>query len=242
MKRSTIGWTDFSGGELNFVIGCTPVSEGCSHCYARAVVEDRGGRDFSKVTIYPGKLRGLRTAWFTVRDGEYRRGAGTRPMAFVVDLGDLFHPDVPDAFIAEAREALAGRDDVDWQILTKRPERLKELRFSGNVWLGVTVEGPRYLGRIDQLRQIPAKVKFVSFEPLLERVTPDLRGISWVIVGGESGVDRRPFDVAWARSLRDQCAEAGIPFFYKQGSDRWPGMDDVLDGQTFKEWPRAAKR
>jgi protein gp37 len=103
--------------------------------------------------------------------------------------------------------------------------------------LGVSVEGPRYLDRLDRLREIGAGVRFVSFEPLLGPVEPDLTGIDWVIVGGESGTDRRPFNVEWARVLRDRCAAAGVAFFYKQGSGRWPGMDDVLDGQTYKAWP-----
>jgi protein gp37 len=236
VRRSSISWTDFSGGDLNFVIGCTPASEGCEHCYARALIEERGGRDFSRVTVYPRKLAALARADFRTDGVPFRRGPGSRPLAFAVDLGDLLHPEVPEAFVRQAFAVMAGRSDVDFQVLTKRPRPLP-FPVPGNVWLGVSVENERHLDRLEVLRGIPAAVRFVSFEPLLGPVRPDLAGISWVIVGGESGEGRRAFDKRWALELRDQCAASGVAFFFKQGSGLWPGADDLLDGVKCKAFP-----
>jgi len=237
-KLSPIEWTDFSGGALNFVIGCTPVSEGCEHCYARRWGE-RWGRDFGKVTIYADKLAQLSSAQFLP---PFRR-SNHRPMAFVVDLGDLFHSDVPDEFIAEALDIFRLRDNVDWQVLTKRPERMLHLwgnaKLPRNVWVGVTAETQRQADmRLPLLAEIPAAVRFVSVEPMLEPVTlPRMDAIHWVICGGESGPERRPFDKAWAWSLREQSHAVGVLFFFKQGSASKPGQDFLLEGQVVRQWP-----
>lgn len=180
MKASAIGWTDYSGGDLNFVTGCTPVSEGCQHCYARAIAR-RFGRDFDTVVCDEEKL--LRAAR---RDYGHspKRGLGRKPMCFVCDTGDLFHEDVPIHFLQLAWQSMAYRDDVIWQVLTKRPERALDffnaygyqyqLGGEPHIWLGVTAENQRTADeRIPILLDIPAAVRFVSVEPMLGPVDLD---------------------------------------------------------------------
>lgn len=258
VKTSAIGWTDFSGGDLNFVTGCTPVSEGCQNCYARAIYE-RWGKDHSIVTAHEDKLNRLARAKFP--EHSPKRGKEHRPMAFVCDTGDLFHESVPDDFIMYALEVLESRPDVIWQVLTKRPERMRETLRMGapgaslreNVWLGVTAENQRRANeRIPLLLDTPAAVRFVSVEPMLGEV--DLRGgsgeiwpwaeavlngqgIDWVICGAESGPHRRPFKVEWAQELYEQCKDAAVPFFGKQDSGSRPGTPLLIEEQIIHEWP-----
>lgn len=255
MKRSTIGWTDFSGGDLNFVTGCTPVSEGCQHCYARRIYE-RFGKDFNAVTVHQDKLDRLLVKDFPQDNN--KRGPHTKPMAFLCDTGDLFHESVPDVFIDKAFTIMMQRQDVVWQILTKRADRMRDtfLRYQQmnepyakangwpypirHIWLGVTAENQKRADeRIPLLLQTSASVRFVSFEPLLGAIDHvSLEGISWAIVGGESGPDARPMHLDWARSLRDQCKAAGIAYFFKQQNGPRPGMNPVLDGETWHQWPK----
>lgn len=263
-RRSSIAWTDYSGGDANFVCGCTPVSEGCRACYAKAIYE-RFGRDFSNVQADEDKL-GRLESW--IPKPPWKRMDSTRPwigrpMCFVCDTGDLFHPDVPNDFIASALDVMASRDDVDWQVLTKRPERFHDVLWfmddcwlgdsaynvtrevigpPPNIWLGVSVENQaRADERIPLLLQVPAAVRFLSVEPMLEPIdlNPWLPKLDWVICGGESGPRRRAFDVTWALHLEAQCRGAGIPFLYKQGSALKPGQDNELPGRGIvQEWPR----
>lgn len=266
MKTSPIGWCDYSGGDLNFVTGCTPISEGCAHCYAR-VIYDRYGRDFSQVTFHEDKLRRLRTKRFPQYSP--KRGAPHRPMAFVCDTGDLFHESLWFDGIMWAFDVFAQHQDVIWQVLTKRPERMLQeaLRWCegnnvetlpANVWLGVTAENQeRADERIPILLDTPAAVRFVSIEPMLgpvdlcEVLMPDGdhlgrglhnwgsdSGIDWVVAGAESGPKRRPFDVQWAVDLYEQCREGGVKFFGKQDSGLYPGEPLVLPGYgVVQEWP-----
>lgn len=259
MKTSAIGWTDFSGGDLNFVTGCTPVSEGCQNCYARAIYE-RWGKDHSIVTAHEDKLTRLARAKFS--EHSPKRGKEHRPMAFVCDTGDLFHESVPDDFIMYALEVLESRPDVIWQVLTKRPERMREILRMGapgaslreNVWLGVTAENQRRANeRIPLLLDTPAAVRFVSVEPMLGPVDlwwteacrrcmpthyePVIRYLDWVICGAESGPKRRPFDVAWAADLYHQCKDAAVPFFGKQDSGLRSGAPLLINGQEIRRWP-----
>lgn len=257
MIRSKISWCDFSGRDLNFVTGCTPVSPGCANCYARAIYE-RFGRDFSTVTWSWEKL-------YHATGREYPqvgnvRGPGSKPICFVCDTGDLFHKEVPYGLSASAIIWMGERDDVDWAVLTKRPENIpSDVTWPDNVWLGVTAENQaRADERIPLLMDIPAKVRFVSVEPMLGPVSiekwlwdgmrPGQEGkytqheyrlglVHWVICGGESGPKRRPFDPTWAFHLWAECREAGVPFFFKQGSGLRPGTDDRLAGHEIKEWP-----
>ena len=180
MKLSKIGWCDFSGGDLNFITGCTPVSAGCRECYGRRIYE-RFGRDFSKVRMHPDKLRRLERKRFP----EYspKRGAPHKPMCFPCDTGDLFHEAVPFPFVHNALDVMAGRRDVTWQVLTKRPKRLhtamqtwtmtrvmtegKPVDLS-NIWLGVSVENQQAADELfPLLLETPATVRFVSVEPML---------------------------------------------------------------------------
>ena len=242
-KHSSIGWTDFSGGDLNFICGCTKISPGCQGCYARRIYK-RFGKDFSKVTVYPDKLERLLT-WQP--QPPYKRGPGSRPMAFPVDMGDLLHEEVPDWFIFRAFQVMSARADIDWLVLTKRARRMRRLlgmqHRAENIWLGVSVESPDYLWRIDELLKTPAAVRWISYEPALAPIdiTPYLLGISWICIGAESGANRRLFKRTWAWDVLDQCRAANVPCFLKQDSGPRPGAP-LLDrkGNEVKEFPNAS--
>jgi len=252
MQRSKIGWTDYSSGNANFVTGCTPVSEGCANCYARRIYE-RFGWDFSQVQIHPDKLKRLMSS-DRPREGN-KLGPGKRPMVFVCDTGDLFYPSVPDWFLMDAFYLMALFKTSIYQMLTKRPDRMqrwlsswpwwgREAKGLGeNIWLGASVENQRRADeRLVYLFNTPAALRFVSLEPMLEpmNIEPYLRkGIEWVIVGAESGPNRRPFDPAWAKDIYEQCQRAGVPFFGKQDSGLYPGVPLLIDGKIIHEWPNA---
>ena len=162
---------------------------------------------------------------------------------FVNSMSDLFHADVPLDYIRGVFDVMRRAHWHRFQVLTKRADRLAalspKLDWSPNVWMGVSVESDKYRGRIDELRATTAGTKFLSLEPLLGPLESlDLRGIQWVIVGGESGPGARPMDPEWAMDLRDQCRRANVPFFFKQ----WGGKNKkqagrVLDGRTWDELP-----
>ena len=252
MRVSKIGWCDFSGGALNVVTGCTPVSEGCAHCYARRIY-NRFGLDFSNVVTHPDRLRRLQTMQFPTHSP--KRGAPYRPMAFVVDTGDLFHPDVPGDFVHEVLWVLANRTDVVWQILTKRPRRMRDVIVSlqphdwakqlDHMWFGVSVSNQRTADiRIPVLLDTPVAVRFVSVEPMLGPLNlnwwlpwGDYHSLDWIVVGAESGPDRRPFDTEWAEGVLHDCHDASVPCFLKQGSGLRPGVPLIVDGQEWHEWP-----
>lgn len=208
--NSTIEWTEAT---WNPVTGCTKVSPGCAHCYAETFAERfRGvpGHPYERgfdLQLRPERLK-QPLEW-------------TRPrLIFVNSMSDLFHEDVPIDFIRSVFDTMQSADWHTFQILTKRSRRLAELAqllpWPDNVWMGVSVENQRWTSRIDDLREVPAKVRFLSCEPLLGPLNLDLRGIAWVIVGGESGARARPMKAEWARSIRQQCRDAGVPFFFKQ--------------------------
>ena len=162
---------------------------------------------------------------------------------FVNSMSDLFHDEVPSEFIKYAFDVMRRADWHQYQVLTKRSGRLRELSpfldWEPHIWMGVSVESEKYLYRIDDLRKTEAAIKFLSLEPLLGPLRKlDLREIDWVIVGGESGPGARPMNPAWATDLRDQCLNAGVPFFFKQ----WGGVHKKkagrnLDGRTWDEMP-----
>lgn len=260
MKQSTIGWCDFSGGNLNFVSGCTQVSEGCANCYARAIAE-RFGRDFDTVLWDEDKLHAAMASKYILTDlaiaHRYKRGYGSRPICFVCDTGDLFHVDVPNEFIFSTMEMMGKRADVDWMILTKRPERMAQLALEEdslfsrgesypNIWIGVTAENQaRADERIIVLADSWKGPRFISVEPMLEPIDleePLFYGwLDWVIVGAESGPNLRPFEASWARELYQECRHAHIPLFGKQDSDRFPGRPLHIDGVMIHEWPESRK-
>ena len=225
MSNSNIEWTEQT---WNPVTGCTKISPGCKHCYAEAMarrlqaMSSPAYRNGFVLTLHEDRL-----------DEPLRRKKPT--VYFVNSMSDLFHEDVPDAFIEQVMAVAAQTPQHTYQILTKRAERLPRF-FSqrpvpGNVWLGVSVENRRYgLPRIDHLRPVAARVRFLSVEPLLEDLGPlNLDGIQWVIVGGESGPDARPMRQEWALAVREQCQAAHVAFFFKQWGT-W-GADGVRRDQ-----------
>jgi protein gp37 len=235
---SRIEWTDAT---WNPVRGCTKISPGCTRCYAETFAEQfRGvrGHPYEQgfdLRLVPEKLADP-LLW------------PSRRRVFVNSMSDLFHADVPDEYIARVAHVMAAADWHTYQVLTKRSERMAELlrtklRFAAelpHVWWGVSVENRKHgLPRIDHLRAAPAAVRFLSVEPLLEDLgRVDLTGIDWMIVGGESGHGARPMKVEWVRSLRDQCGESGVAFFFKH----WGGVHKSaagreLDGRTYDEQP-----
>jgi len=195
-------------------------------------------RDGFKFTIHPRDLE-LPLRW-------------TKPqMIFVNSMSDLFHEDMPTWFLNRIFRVMTYADQHIYQILTKRPQRMLafcEQYVSQNgpipeyVWMGVTVENQRAIPRVGILRRVPVQTRFLSAEPLLESLGPlDLRGISWVIVGGESGPNHRPMNPVWVREIRDQCQAQEIPFFFKQwGGLRAKSGGKELDGRTWLEYPQAA--
>jgi protein gp37 len=166
---------------------------------------------------------------------------------FVNSMSDLFHEDIPESFIRRVFDVIRQASWHDFQILTKRAERLAELKdaweWPENAWIGVSVESHAYLGRLAALRRVPAKIRFLSAEPLLGPLADlCLDGLHWVIVGGESGPGARAMRVEWVREIRDQCAAAKVPFFFKQwGGVRKAATGRDLDGLTWDALPRSAR-
>ena len=231
--NSHIEWTDAT---WNPVTGCTKISPGCKHCYAERLakrlkamgqVNYRNGFD---VTLQPQMLQ-LPLHWKSPR------------RIFVNSMSDLFHEDVPTAYILEVFEVMHRAHWHQYQILTKRSERARNLsgllKWAPQIWMGVSVENADYAYRIDDLRKTGAHLKFLSLEPLLGPLPKlNLRSIDWAIVGGESGPGARPIDPAWVTDLRDQCLSSGVPFFFKQ----WGGVQKkksgrTLDGRTWDDMP-----
>jgi len=237
--NSQIEWTDAT---WNPVRGCTKISPGCKHCYAETFAERfRGvtGHPYEQgfdLRLVPEKL----TEPFTWRSPK---------LVFVNSMSDLFQDGVPDEFVELVSRVMVTANWHTYQVLTKRSERLRDmldrpLGFAAekeNIWWGVSVEDRKYgLPRIDHLRRAPAKVRFLSIEPLLEDLGElDLAGIAWVIVGGESGPGARPMKREWVISIRRQCREQRVPFFFKQwGGVRKARNGRELDGRTYDAYPK----
>lgn len=231
---SRIEWTQTT---WNPVTGCTKISPGCKFCYAERFAERfRGvsGHPYEQgfdLKLHPGRLD-QPLSWRKPR------------VVFVNSMSDLFHEGIPADFIRRVFQVMRQARHHTFQVLTKRPENLSRFvqdhldEIPENVWLGVSVETQHYAWRIDYLRQVPSRVRFLSCEPLLGPVSLDLSGIHWVIVGGESGPGARPMRVEWARHILRQCKKQNVPFFFKQ----WGGVHKgrtgrVLDGKTWDEMP-----
>ena len=233
MNSTSIEWTDAT---WNPVTGCTEVSPGCDHCYARTFAN----------------------RWLGIRGHPYEQGFAVtlRPerldeplrwkhprRVFVNSMSDLFHIAVPEPFIRHVFATMAAAPQHQFQVLTKRADRMERvvgrLDVPHNVWLGVSVETPAYYSRIRHLQRTEAPVRFLSCEPLIAALDDlPLDNIDWVIVGGESGPGARPMRAAWVRSIRGQCRAAGIAFFFKQ----WGGVQKkrngrLLDGRTWDAMP-----
>ncbi len=232
--NSKIEWTDAT---WNPVTGCNKVSPGCKHCYALRFSERfRGtpGHPFEQgfdLRMWPERLK-LPLAWKIPR------------RIFVNSMSDLFHERVPLAFIEQVFETMAACPQHQFQVLTKRPEQLLKLCGSldwpENVWMGVSIENEKYAFRSELLHNVPAKVRFLSVEPLIGPITKlPLRDIHWVIVGGESGPGARPMLRKWVEDIRHQCRRADVAFFFKQwGGVRKHEKGRTLNGRTFDEMPR----
>jgi protein gp37 len=240
--RSSIEWTQAT---WNPTTGCDRVSRGCDNCYAMALAkrlkamgQPRYQRDGDPrtsgpgfgVTCHPDALA-LPYSWKRPR------------LVFVNSMSDLFHAQVPLDFVRQVFEVMGDTPQHTYQLLTKRARRLRRLAGSlpwpPNVWMGVSVEDVDVLDRVDDLRVVPAAIRFLSCEPLLGPLDSlDLAGIDWVIAGGESGRDARPMDVAWVLDLRDRCASGGVPFFFKQWGGRTSKSNGrTLDGRLWDEMP-----
>ncbi len=234
MSKSKIEWTEST---WNPVSGCTKISRGCDNCYAERMamrlkaMGTRGYENGFEVTLHPHAL-------------EKPLKMKKPQVIFVNSMSDIFHEKIPDSFIFQIFDIMNQAHWHTFQVLTKRPKRLAKLadklNWTDNIWMGVTVEANEYVDRVDYLRNTPAKVKFLSLEPLIDSVDRlDYSGIDWVIVGGESGFGARVMKKEWVLQIRDRCKEENIPFFFKQ----WGGVNKKkagrqLEGNYYDELPR----
>jgi len=230
---SSIEWTEAT---WNPVTGCDKISPGCKHCYAERMakrLKAMGQANYLNgftLTLQPHMLE-LPIRW---------RKPST---IFVNSMSDLFHKDVPTDFIQQVFGVMRRAHWHQFQVLTKRADRVArldpELDWAPNIWMGTSVETTKYVGRIDDLRKTRAHVRFLSLEPLLGPLPDlDLGGIHWAIVGGESGPRARPMKPEWVTDIRDQCARASVPFFFKQ----WGGVNKkrtgrILENRIWDEMP-----
>ena len=237
MGRGRIEWTFAT---WNPVTGCSKVSPGCEHCYAERMalrLQSMGMPKYAdgfEVRCHDD-LVDLPLTW-------------RKPhKVFVNSMGDLFHEEVPVEFIKAVFETMRKADWHLFQLLTKRSKRLRELApelpWPENLWMGVTVECEATAWRIADLLTTPAAVKWICAEPLLGPLPIDFTGLNWVIVGGESGPQARPMRAEWVRAIRDRCAAAGVPFFFKQ----WGGVNKkragrMLDGRLYEEYPQPREK
>jgi protein gp37 len=242
--RSAIEWTEAT---WNPVTGCDKISAGCDNCYALALSKRLKAMGVEKyqndgdprtsgpgfgVTVHPAALE------------QPKRWRSPR-VVFVNSMSDLFHAKVPVSFVEDVFDVMRETPQHTYQVLTKRAIRARRLAdrldWPDNMWLGVSVENSQYFSRVDELREIPAAVRFLSCEPLLGSLEGiDLDGMGWVIAGGESGPNYRPMELSWARGIRDDCTQAKVPFFFKQWGGRTPKLlGRELDGRTWDEYPVA---
>lgn len=234
--KSNIEWTEMT---WNPVSGCTKLSQGCKHCYAERMakrLEAMGNKRYRngfQITLHPDLLDVPRR-WRQPR------------VVFVNSMSDLFHDDVPLAYIKRVFATMRDCPQHTFQVLTKRSERLamlaSKLPWPGNIWIGVSVEDSRVLHRVHDLQRVPAAVRFLSLEPLIGPLdTLPLDGIHWVIVGGESGHEARPMEKHWVISIFRQCRAARVPFFFKQwGGVRKEFTGRRLNGRVYDEMPKVA--
>ena len=234
MGISKIEWTEAT---WNPVTGCTKVSSGCLNCYAERMAKRL------QAMGHPSYLNG-----FDITCHEHLLElplTWRKPkMIFVNSMSDLFHESIPDEFIIKVFQVMNQAHWHTFQVLTKRAERLQELSavlpWTRNIWMGVTVENQRYVNRINNLKESAAFTKFISMEPLIGPIEDlDLRGIYWVIVGGESGPGSRPMDKQWVLDIQAQCEFDKAAFFFKQ----WGGINKkkagrLLQGKTWDAMPK----
>lgn len=231
--RSGIEWTETT---WNPVTGCTKISHGCKFCYADRMAKRLQAMGVNKyrngfsVTMHPSTLKDP-LKWRKPR------------LVFVNSMSDLFHEEVPVSFVKDVFQTMNQARHHTFQVLTKRPGRVLEiehnLTWSPNIWLGTSIESERWQFRLEELEKTNAQSKFLSLEPLLGPL-PDIpvKGVDWVIVGGESGPGARPMEADWVREIRDVCVREHVPFFFKQ----WGGVfkkrtGRTLDGRTWDQMP-----
>lgn len=231
--NSKIEWTEAT---WNPVTGCTKISPGCKNCYAERLalrLQLMGQPNYAngfELTLHEHSVE-LPLQWKKPRT------------IFVNSMSDLFHKDIPIEFIKRVFDVMGKAHWHRFQVLTKRADRVLELspklKWTPNIWMGVSVENQNYTSRIDLLRKTDAAIKFLSLEPLLGPLSNlNLKGIDWVIVGGESGPGARLIKQSWVIDIRDQCQKAEVPFFFKQWggvNKKWSGRE--LEGQTWNEMP-----
>lgn len=232
--KSSIEWTEMT---WNPVTGCVKISKGCTHCYAERMAKRLTAMGSARYvngfapTLHDD-LIDLPVRWKKPRT------------VFVNSMSDLFQEAVPDDFIRRVFATMAACPQHTFQILTKRSDRVaslgQTLPWPANVWMGVSVENAKVLDRIDDLRAVPAQVRFLSCEPLIGPLGAlDLDGIHWAIVGGESGPKARPMREEWAQDIREQCEDQGVAFFFKQwGGVRKEKFGRELNGRTYDAMPR----
>jgi len=241
-ETSEIEWTDAT---WNPTTGCTKVSKGCDNCYAERISERfRGVKGHPYEQGFDLKLWHSRVHLPLFWKSPKR--------IFVNSMSDLFHKEIPDSFISDVFDTMELGDWHTYQVLTKRSSllrnfvnrRYKQHPVPAHIWLGVSVEDRTALSRIEHLRQANVSVRFLSIEPLLDRIGKiNLENIHWVIVGGESGPGFRPIEVDWVREIRDQCIESGVAFFFKQwGGIRPKARGNTLDGRRWLQYPRISRR
>jgi protein gp37 len=239
MAETSIEWTDAT---WNPVAGCTIMTAGCTNCYAMRMayrLEAMGVEKYAGLT----RKSGGRAKWtgkiMLDRASLHIPATWAKPRrVFVNSMSDLFHSDVPTDFIREVWQAMKATPRHTYQILTKRPDRMAailskdSLPVLPNVWLGTSVEDGRVLHRLNELRSVPAAIRFVSYEPLIGSVAGgSLHDIHWAIVGGESGPNARPMDPKWIDEIFDQCTDADAAFFFKQ----WGGKNKKAAGRTYRD-------
>jgi protein gp37 len=233
-SSSKIEWTEAT---WNPTTGCHKISPGCTHCYAERFAErwrDIPGHPYEQgfdVKIWPERLT-MPLSWKKPR------------LIFVDSMSDLFNDEVPEEFIKDVFSIMRKAEWHQFQLLTKRPKRMLEIAnnikdWPSNVWAGVSIESQSWMWRSEVLKEIPAKIRFLSCEPLLGSLKLPLDNLHWIIVGGESGVGARPMDIEWVRDIREQCLKADVPFFFKQ----WGGVQKKkqgreLDGRTWDYFPK----
>jgi protein gp37 len=232
-QTSAIEWTEAT---WNPVTGCSQISPGCAHCYAKTFAERWRG-----IAGHPYEQGFDLKLWHERLDIPLR---WRKPKTiFVNSMSDLFHEEIPTEFIERVFATMGAAHWHTFQILTKRQDRLadlaEQLDWAPNVWIGVSIENRRFVHRADALRKVPAAVRFISAEPLLGALDGlDLTDIDWLIAGGESGPRHRRIDPAWVRDLRDRCVDDGVAFFFKQwGGPRPKSRGRELDGRHWDELP-----
>lgn len=233
-QNSSIEWTEST---WNPVTGCSKISAGCKNCYAERLalrLQAMGNiryRNGFQVMLHEDLVE-LPTRWRDPR------------VIFVNSMSDLFHEDIPAEFIQRVFATMRNCPQHTFQVLTKRSERLRELArgldWPNNVWMGVSIEDEQVLNRVHDLLAVPAAIRFLSCEPLIGPLDDlPLKGIHWVIVGGESGPGARPVQIEWIRSIFRQCRKSKVPFFFKQwGGVRKHVTGRELNGRTYDEMPR----